>query len=50
MPYCSDKKIENMVIKNTYRRLSVLKSGKPVGIVSISDGYHYLFKGIEYSQ
>jgi len=31
------------MVKNKYRRLPVLKNGKPIGIVYISDIYHRLF-------
>jgi len=31
------------MIKNKYRRLPVLQNHKPIGIVYISDIYHYLF-------
>lgn len=34
------------MVKNKYRRLPVLESGQPIGIVYISDLFHHLFKNI----
>ena len=37
--------ILDRMVKNKYRRLPVLDSGRPVGVVYISDIYAYLFSG-----
>jgi len=34
------------MVKNKYRRLPVMDTGKPVGIIYISDIYYHLFKGL----